>query len=98
MARVRATEQQRSRSKSVQIDEITLGITKFQEVLSAINDFSQDGFPYREAAQSKAELQFRECLRRTFGERSPEFLQYRNFKLRTADKTELAQSLALIKN
>lgn len=97
MARARATEQQRSRSKTALIEEITVGIKKFQEVVAAINDIGQDGFPYRDAAQSKAELQFRECLRHTFGERSQEFQSHRNFKIRTADKAEVTQSLRVIK-
>lgn len=98
MARARSAEHQRTRPKTALIEEITLGISKFQEVLAAVNDFGQEGFPYRDAAQSKVELQFRECLRQTFGERSQEFQQYRNFKVRTADKTELAQSLTVIKS
>ncbi|MDH4083728.1 MAG: hypothetical protein OEV99_13305 [Nitrospira sp.] len=97
MARARAAEQQRSRSKATPLEEITLGITKFQEVVAAISDIGQEGFPYRDAAQSKAELQFRECLRHTFGERSQEFQTYRNFKIRTADKAEVTQSLTVIK-
>lgn len=97
MARARAAEQQRSRSKTTLIEEITLGITKFQEVVAAISDIGQEGFPYRDAAQSKAELRFRECLRHTFGERSQEFHTYRNFKIRTADKAEITQSLTVIK-
>ncbi|THJ17697.1 MAG: hypothetical protein CAF42_004895 [Nitrospira sp. CG24B] len=97
MARTRAAEHQRPRSKTAPIEEAILGIAKLQEVLAAINDLSQEGFPYRDAAQSKAELQFRECLRHSFGERSQEFQTYRNFKLRTADKAEVAQSLAVIK-
>ena len=68
MARARASEHQRPRSKTAPIEEITHGINKFREVLAAITDISQEGFPYRDAAQSKAELQFRECLRHTFGE------------------------------
>ena len=98
MARARAAEHQRPRSKTALIEEATLGIAKLQEVLAAINDLSQEGFPYRDAAQSKAELQFRECLRHAFGERSQEFQTYRNFKLRTADKAEVAQSLTVIKS
>lgn len=97
MARARAAEHQRPRSKNTLIEEVTLGISKLQEVLSAINDLSQEGFPYRDAAQSKAELQFRECLRRTFGERSQEFQAYRNFRLRTDDKGNAAHSLSVIK-
>ncbi|TKB78951.1 MAG: hypothetical protein E8D42_05935 [Nitrospira sp.] len=97
MARARAVEHQRPRSKTTPTEEATLGIAKLQEVLAAINDLSQEGFPYRDAAQSKAELQFRECLRHAFGERSQEFQTYHNFKLRTADKAEVAQSLTVIK-
>ncbi|MGQ0557461.1 MAG: hypothetical protein ACT4PN_16120 [Nitrospiraceae bacterium] len=97
MARARAADHQRPRSKTALIEEATLGIAKLQEVLAAINDLGQEGFPYRDAAQSKAEMQFRECLRHAFGERSQEFQTYRNFKLRTADKAEVAQSLAAIK-
>ncbi len=97
MARARAAEQQRSRSKTALIEEIARGITKFQDVVAAISDIGQEGFPYRDAAQSKAELQFRECLRHTFGERSQEFQTYRNFKIRTADRAEVTQSLAVIK-
>lgn len=96
MARARAAEHQRPRSKTAPIEEVTLGIAKLQEVLAAVKDFSQEGFPYRDAAQSKAESQFRECLRHTFGERSHEFQTYRNYKLRTADKADVAQSLAAI--
>ncbi|MGC4095748.1 MAG: hypothetical protein QM706_01415 [Nitrospira sp.] len=96
MARARAAEHQRPRSKTTPIEEVALGIAKLQEVLAAVNDLSQEGFPYRDAAQSKAELQFRECLRHAFGERSQEFQTYRNYKLRTADKAEVAQSLAAI--
>ncbi|MBX3304340.1 MAG: hypothetical protein KF693_19175, partial [Nitrospira sp.] len=97
MARARAAEQQRSRSKTALIEEITLGIAKFQEVVAAINDIGQEGFPYRDAAQSKAELQFRECLRHTFGERSQEFQTHRNFKIRTAEKADVTRCLAVIK-
>ena len=98
MARARAAEHQRSRAKTASIEEITHGLNKFQEILTAINDLSQEGFPYRDATQSKAELQFRECLRQAFGERSHEFQTYRNFKIRTADKAEAAKARAVIKD
>lgn len=97
MARARAGEQQRPRPKTDLLEELSLGINKFQELLAAIHDLSQDGFPYRDAARSKAELKFRECLRQTFGERSQEYQTYRNFKIRTGDKGEIAQSLIVIK-
>ena len=97
MARARAAENVRPRSKSVLIEEVTRGISKFQELLAAIDDFSQEGFPYRDAARAKAELQLRECVRRIFGERSPEFQTYRNHKLRTSNTAEVVQSIAVVK-
>ena len=97
MARARAAENLKSRSKAVLIEEITRGISKFQEVLAAIDDFSQEGFPYRDAARAKAELQLRECVRRIFGERSQEFQTYRNHKLRSSNKAEVVQSIAVVK-
>ena len=98
MARVRAAENPRSRPKGLLIEEITSGIQRFQELLTSIDDFSQEGFPYRDAARAKAELQLRECVRRIFGERSQEFQTYRNYKLRTSNKTEVAQSVAAVKD
>lgn len=98
MARARATEQTRPRSKVAQIEEITRGIEQFQDILVSIEDFGREGFPYRDAARAKAELQLRECVRRIFGEKSPEFQTYRNYKLRTTNKGETAQSVAAVKS
>jgi len=58
MARARAAEHQRPRSKTALIEEATLGIAKLQEVSAAINDLSQEGFPYRDAAQAKPSCSF----------------------------------------
>lgn len=98
MARTRATENARSRSKTVQIEEIARGIEQFRSIVTSIEDFSREGFPYRDAARAKAELQLRECVRRIFGERSPEFQMHRQYRLRTASKEDTAQSLAVVKS
>ena len=97
MARSRPTDNQRSRSKSALIEELTTSIAKFQEILRTIEDCSQDGFPYRDAAQAKAELQLKERVRQTFGERSQEFQRCRAIKLRTSNRTDAEQSLTIIK-
>ena len=97
MPRTRAAENSQFLPKSIPLDKIETGIGRLQEVLVAINDFSQDGFPYRDAARTKAELQLRECVKQVFGERSQEFQTYRNYTLRTSSKAEVAQSIAAVK-
>ena len=98
MARAsRTTDPPRSRSKASLIEEVGRGIEQFQDILVSIEDFSREGFPYRDAARAKAELQLRECVRRIFGERSPEFQMYRSHKLRGSSKAEAAQSVQAVK-
>ena len=96
MARTHTADNSQSLPKSISLEEIETGTIRLQEVLTAINDFSQDGFPYRDAAKSKAELQFRECVKHVFGERSQEFQAFRDYKLRTSSKAEVAQSIAAV--
>jgi len=98
MARTRTADNLQLPPKPISLEEIETGTSKLQEVLAAINDFSQEGFPYRDAAKSKAELQLRECVKRVFGERSQEFQAYRNYKLRTSSKAEAAHSIAAVKD
>jgi hypothetical protein len=98
MARTRAADNPQPPPKPISLEEIEAGTGKLQEVLAAINDFSQEGFPYRDAARSKAELQLRECVKHIFGDRSQEFQAYRNYRLRTSSKAEAAQSIAAVKD
>ncbi len=97
MARARAADNLRSKPKGAQIEDITDAIDRFHEILEAINDFGQEGFPYRDAAQTKAELQLRETVRRIFGERSNEFQSCKNFKLSASTKAEVSKSVSVIK-
>ena len=98
MARARTADNLRSKPKGAMIDDFTDGIDRVHEILDAINDFGQEGFPYRDAAQAKAELQLRETVRRIFGERSNEFQTYKNLKLSASTKAEVAKSVATIKH
>jgi len=98
MARARSAESPRTRSKTAAIEEVTNGIVTFQSILTSIEDFSREGFPYRDGARAKAELQIRETVRRLFGERSPEFQAHRAHKLKIATPVETAQSVLLVKS
>ncbi len=98
MARARSAESPRTRSKASVIEEITHGIETFHGILTAIEDFSREGFPYRDGARAKAELQIRETVRRLFGERSPEYQAHRTHKLKISTPAETAQSVLLVKS
>jgi len=98
MARPRSAESPRARSKTAAIDEITQGLDTFQKILTSIEDFSREGFPYRDGARAKAELQIRETVRRLFGERSPEYQAHRAHKLKISTPAETAQSVHLVKS
>ncbi|MEQ1628745.1 MAG: hypothetical protein ABL965_15210 [Nitrospira sp.] len=98
MARTRSAESPRTRSKTAAIEEITQGLATFQSILTAIEDFSREGFPYRDGARAKAELQIRETVRRLFGERSPEYQAHRAHKLKISTPAETTQSVHLVKS
>ena len=97
MPRAKTSEQSRSRSKAATVEELTRGVGKLQEFLSQVEDLGREGFPYMDAARARTELQFRECIRRTFGEKSPEFQEHRHHKLLMDSPEETQQSIALIK-
>ena len=98
MARARSAESPRTRSKTAAIDEIAQGLATFQNILTSIEDFSREGFPYRDGARAKTELQIRETVRRLFGERSPEYQAHRAHKLKISTSTETTQSVHLVKS
>src|SRR5262249_54283309 len=98
MARAKTSEQTRLRSKSATIDDLARGVGNLQEFLVQVEDLGREGFPYLDAARARTELQFRECIRRTFGEKSPEFQEHRHHKLLMGSPEEAQHSIALIKS
>ena len=97
MARAKPSEQTRGRSKSAMIDDLARGVGELQEFLARVEDLAREGFPYLDAARARTELQFRECLRRTFGEKSPEFQEHRHHRLLMGSPEEKRQSIGLIR-
>ena len=98
MARAKTSEQLRSRSKAAIIDDLARGAGELQEFLAQVEDLGREGFPYLDAGRARTELQFRECIRRTFGEKSPEFQEHRHHRLLMGSPEETRQSIALIKS
>lgn len=97
MARAKTSEQLRSRSKGAMIDDLARGAGELQEFLARVEDLAREGFPYLDAARARTELQFRECIRRTFGEKSPEYQEHRHHRLLMGNPEEKRQSITLIK-
>ena len=97
MARAKTSEPSRMRSKAATIEDLTRGAGNLQEFLAQVEDLGREGFPYLDAARARTELQFRECIRRTFGEKSPEFQKHRHHRLLMDSPEETQQSITLIK-
>ncbi|HSL05585.1 MAG TPA: hypothetical protein VK901_18830 [Nitrospiraceae bacterium] len=97
MPRAKTSEPSRVRLKAATIEELTRGVGNLQEFLAQVEDLGREGFPYLDAARARTELQFRECIRRTFGEKSPEFQEHRHHKLLMDSPEGTQQSIALIK-
>jgi REase_DpnII-MboI len=97
MARAKTSEPSRVRSKTATVEELTRGVGNLQEFLAKVEDLGREGFPYLDAARARTELQFRECIRRTFGEKSPEFQEHRHHRLLMDTPEGTQQSIALIK-
>jgi hypothetical protein len=95
MARVRA---ERTRSKSAVLEEITLGTERLQSLIPQIEDLGRDGFPYLEGARARTELQLKECIRKIFGEKSPEYDSYRKHRVSVETPADTKHTVAFIKS
>lgn len=80
------------------IEDLSRGAGELREFLAQVEDLGREGFPYLDAGRARTELQFRECIRRTFGEKSAEFQEHRHHKLLMGSAEETRQSIALIKS
>ena len=74
------------------------GAGELQEFLARVEDLGREGFPISTRPGPRTELQFRECIRRTFGEKSHEFQEHRHHRLLMGSPEETRQSIALIKS
>ena len=92
------TRSERARSKPSAIDDLAQGIEQLQAFIPKLEDLGREGFPYLEGALTRTELQLRECIKRAFGDKSPEFQTHRHLKLALSSPTEKKQTLALIRS
>lgn len=97
MPRTAAKDPARTRAKhAAAIEAVNDNIRKLQDQLTQVEDLRQEGFPYRDAMRARAELQVRECIKYIFGERSPEFQQWKTYHLRTSSPSEVAETISLL--
>jgi len=89
---------ERARSKSLAIDDLTQSIEQLQAFIPKLEDLGREGFPYLEGALTRTELQLRECIKRAFGDKSPECQTHRHLKLALSSPTEKKQTLTLIRS
>jgi hypothetical protein len=94
MARAKS---ERARSKTLAIDDLIQNIEQLQAFIPKLEDLGREGFPYLEGALTRTELQLRECIKRAFGDKSPEFQTHRHLKLALSSATEKKQTLTLIR-
>jgi len=95
MARLKA---ERSRSKTAMLEDLAQGIEHLQSFIPQIEDLGRDGFPYLEGARARTELQLKECIKKTFGDKSPEFQVYRQHRLSVETPADTKQTVALLKS
>lgn len=93
MARARS---ERARSKLSPIEDLTQSIEQLQAFLSKVEDLGREGFPYLEGARARTELQLRECIKRAFGDKSPEFQAHRHHRLSVLSDSK--QTVSLIRD
>lgn len=91
------SKSERGRSKTLAIDDLTLGIEQLQAFIPKLEDLGREGFPYLEGALARTELQLRECIKRAFGDKSPEFQSHRQLKLSLSSSADKKQTLTLIR-
>ena len=97
MARATAKDPTRTKAKNAAVIEaVNENIHKLRDQLAQVEDLQQEGFPYRDAVRARAELQVRECIKCVFGERSPEFQQWKNYHFRTSSPSEVAETISLL--
>ncbi|SLM48476.1 conserved protein of unknown function [Nitrospira japonica] len=80
------------------LEDIAQGIERLQSFIPQIEDLGRDGFPYLEGARARTELQLKECIKKTFGDKSPEFQAYRQHRLSVETPADTKQTVALLKS
>ena len=79
-------------------DEISQSISKLHARIHQVEELKRDGLPYRDALRVTAEYQLRDSIREIFGERSPEYLQHQNLRIKVNSKHSVNETISLLQH
>ncbi|WP_447984477.1 PD-(D/E)XK nuclease domain-containing protein [Nitrospira sp. Nam74] len=79
-------------------DEISQSISKLRARIHQVEELKRDGLPYRDALRVTAEYQLRDSIREIFGERSPEYLQNQNLRIKVNSKQSVNETISLLQH
>ena len=97
MAKSKSHEHRRNRQKvGLAVAEINQSIEKLRERVTQVEDLKKDGFPYRDALKARAEVQIRDTIRRIFGDKSTEFQELRQHRIKTYPVTEIGRTVWML--
>ena len=97
MAKSKSHEHRRNRHKvGLAVAEINQSIEKLRERVTQVEDLKKDGFPYRDALKARAEVQIRDTIRRIFGDKSTEFQELRQHRIKTYPVTEIGRTVWML--
>lgn len=88
---------ERTRSKASILEDLNQGIERLQSFLPQIEDLGRDGFPYLEGARARTELQLKECVKKTFGDKSPEFQRLKQNRVFVGGPDDTQKIVGVIK-
>jgi hypothetical protein len=79
-------------------DEISQSISKLRARIHQVEELKRDGLPYRDALRVTAEYQLRDSIREIFGDRSPEYLQHQNLRIKVNSKQSVNETISLLQH
>jgi hypothetical protein len=79
-------------------DEISQSISKLRARIHQVEELKREGLPYRDALRVTAEYQLRDSIREIFGERSPEYLQNQNLRIKVNSKQSVNETISLLQH
>jgi hypothetical protein len=98
MAKNKTTEPQPKDKVFTSAEEISQSIVKLRARIHQVEELKKDGLPYRDALRVTAEYQLRDTILEIFGERSPEYLQHQNLRIKVNSKHSINETISLLQH